>query len=69
MYSNTKSKDMNNIFSKYKIPALIAFVMLSLSSCLKDEGFENGTYGMSGFAGGAFVSAPCRCQQPQCTRS
>jgi len=41
MYSNTKSKDMNNIFSKYKIPALIAFVMLSLSSCLKDEGFDN----------------------------
>lgn len=64
MYSNTKSKDMNNIFSKYKMPALIAFVMLSLSSCLKDEGFENGTYGMSGFAGGAFVSAPAAASSP-----
>ena len=64
MYSNTKSKDMNNIFSKYKIPALVAFVMLSLSSCLKDEGFDNGTYGMGGFAGGTFVSVPAAASSP-----
>jgi len=55
---------MNNIFSKYKIPALIAFVMLSLSSCLKDEGFDNGTYGMGGFAGGTFVSVPAAASSP-----
>ena len=64
MYSHTKSKDMNNIFSKYKIPALIAFTMLSLSSCLKDEGFENGTYGMGGFAGGTFVAVPAASSSP-----
>jgi hypothetical protein len=64
MYSNTKSKDMNNIFSKYKMPALIAFVMLSLSSCLKDEGFDNGTYGMGGFAGGTFVAVPAAASSP-----
>lgn len=46
------------------MPALIAFVMLSLSSCLKDEGFENGTYGMSGIAGGAFVSVPAAASSP-----
>jgi hypothetical protein len=64
MYSNTKSKDMNNIFSKYKTPALIAFAMFSLSSCLKDEGFENGTYGMGGFAGGTFVAVPAAASSP-----
>jgi len=64
MYSHTKSKEMNNIFSKYKIPALIAFTMLSLSSCLKDEGFENGTYGMGGFAGGTFVAVPAAASSP-----
>jgi hypothetical protein len=64
MYSHTKSKDMNNIFSKFKIPALIAFTMLSLSSCLKDEGFENGTYGMGGFAGGTFVAVPAASSSP-----
>ena len=64
MYSNTKSKDMNNIFSKYKTPVLIAFAMFTLSSCLKDEGFENGTYGMGGFAGGTFVAVPAAASSP-----
>jgi len=64
MYSHTKSKEMNNIFSKYKIPTLIAFAVFSLSSCLKDEGFENGTYGMGGFAGGTFVAVPAASSSP-----
>ncbi len=64
MYSHTKSKEMNNIFSKYKIPTLIAFAVFSLSSCLKDEGFENGTYGMGGFAGGTFIAVPAASSSP-----
>jgi hypothetical protein len=64
MYSHTKSKEMNNIFSKYKTPALIAFAIFSLSSCLKDEGFDNGTYGMGGFAGGTFVAVPAASSSP-----
>ena len=64
MYSHTKSKEMNNIFSKYKIPTLIAFAVFSLSSCLKDEGFDNGTYGMGGFAGGTFVAVPAASSSP-----
>ena len=55
---------MNNIFSKYKIPTLIAFAVFSLSSCLKDEGFENGTYGMGGFAGGTFIAVPAASSSP-----
>lgn len=54
---------MNKI-SKYTVPALVAFAMLSLTSCLKDKGFEAGTYGMSGFEGGAFVSAPASAKNP-----
>lgn len=49
--------------SKYKIPALIAFAMLSLTSCLKDKGFENGTYGLNGI-GGTFVSVPASANNP-----
>ncbi|MEY3436590.1 MAG: hypothetical protein RL335_1046 [Bacteroidota bacterium] len=52
-----------NYLSKYKIPALIALAMLSLTSCLKDEGFENGTYGLNGI-GGSFVSVPASASNP-----
>lgn len=54
---------MNKI-SKYTVPALIAFVMISLTSCLKDKGAEAGTYGMTGFEGGVFVSAPDAARNP-----
>jgi hypothetical protein len=55
---------MNNFISKYKNTALIAMAVFSLSSCLKDEGAENGTYGMSAFAGGEFVSLPLSANNP-----
>jgi len=55
---------MNYFISKYKNTALIALAVFSLSSCLKDEGAANGTYGMSAFAGGEFVSIPLSGSNP-----
>ena len=55
---------MNYFISKYKNTALVALAMLSLSSCLKDEGAENGTYGINGFAGGEWVSLPLAANNP-----
>lgn len=50
--------------SKYTVPVLVAFGVLSLTSCLKDKGFEEGTYGMTGFESGSFVSAPAASKNP-----
>ena len=55
---------MNKFILKYKTPSLIAFVLLSMSSCLKDKGYENGTYGMAPVAGGEFVSVPLASSSP-----
>jgi hypothetical protein len=55
---------MNNIILKYKSAAIVAMAVLGLSSCLKDEGFENGTYGLTGFAGGEFVSIGAAGRNP-----
>jgi hypothetical protein len=55
---------MNNFILKHKSAAIIAMALLSLSSCLKDEGFENGTYGLAGFTGGEFVSIGAAGRNP-----
>lgn len=55
---------MTYFISKYKNTALVALAILSLSSCLKDEGAENGSYGLSGFAGGEFISLPLAANNP-----
>jgi hypothetical protein len=55
---------MNKFILKYKTPSLIAFVLLSISSCLKDTGYENGTYGMAPVTGGEFVSVPLASSSP-----
>lgn len=47
---------MNKVMTTIKSLSLLAVLGLSLTSCLKDEGFEKGTYGMTGFEGKAFVS-------------
>jgi hypothetical protein len=49
-------KFMNKYILKYRTTSLAVLVLLGLSSCLKDKGFEDGTYGLAGFAGGEFVS-------------
>jgi hypothetical protein len=55
---------MNKFILKYKTPSLIAFVLLSMSSCLKDKGYENGTYGMGAITGGQFVGIPAAASSP-----
>jgi hypothetical protein len=55
---------MNKFILKYKSAAIFAMAVLGLSSCLKDEGFENGTYGLSGFTGGEFVSIGAAGRNP-----
>lgn len=47
---------MNKVMTTIKSLSLLAVLGLSLTSCLKDEGFDKGTYGMDGFEGKAFVS-------------
>jgi len=47
---------MNNFISKLKNISFVALALLSFTSCLKDKGFEAGTYGLAGFSGGEFVS-------------
>lgn len=54
---------MNKIF-KYFPAVAIAFLMISQTSCLKDEGAEAGQYGMAGFEGGSFVSAAAAGKNP-----
>lgn len=55
---------MNKFLLKYKSAAMVTLAALSLSSCLKDEGFENGTYGLAGFTGGEFVSIGAAGRNP-----
>jgi len=55
---------MNKFILKYKTPSLIAFVLLGMSSCLKDKGYENGTYGMGAITGGQFVGIPAAGSSP-----
>jgi hypothetical protein len=49
---------MNKINMNLKLTAFILLVATAFTSCLKDKGAENGTYGMSAFTGGEFVSIP-----------
>lgn len=50
--------------SKYYASIVIALLVLSQASCLKDEGAEAGQYGMAGFEGGNFVSAAAAGKNP-----
>lgn len=49
---------MNKFILKYKNLALVALAVLSLTSCLKDKGYENGEYGLGSITGGEYVTLP-----------
>lgn len=49
---------MNKFILKYKNLTLVALAVLSLTSCLKDKGYENGTYGLGNVTGGEYVTIP-----------
>jgi len=55
---------MNNFILKYKSWMLIALGAISFTSCLKDEGYESGQYGLTGFTGGEFVSIGYAARNP-----
>lgn len=55
---------MNTFILKYKSLSLVALAILSLTSCLKDKGYENGTYGMAPVSGSEFVSIPLSSNSP-----
>lgn len=55
---------MNNFILKYKTWMLVALTAISFTSCLKDEGYENGQYGLTGFTGGEFVSIGFAARNP-----
>lgn len=55
---------MNKFLIKHKSVAVLGIIILSFTSCLKDKGFENGTYGLNGIAQDEFVSIGTAARNP-----